>query len=42
LRSIAEVVDGMSMFRLLSLYSWFPLGLAIRLCDKDKLRRGWK
>jgi uncharacterized membrane protein len=42
LRSIAEVVDGISMFHLLSLHSWFPLGLAIRLCDKGKLRRDWK
>jgi hypothetical protein len=41
LHSIAEVVDGMPMFALLSLSSWFLLGLAIWLCDKDNLRRGW-
>jgi hypothetical protein len=42
LRSIAEVVDGISMFHLLSLHSWFLLGLAIWFYDKDKLRRGWE
>jgi hypothetical protein len=42
LRSIAEVIDGMSMFPLLSLSLWFLLRLAIWLCDKGKLRRGWR
>jgi hypothetical protein len=42
LRSNIEVVDGMSMFPLLSLSLWFPLELAIFLCDKGKLKRDWK